>query len=373
MQVQPAQSINSNVSFKSSEDLEKASAFVKLNDSQLKRLAFKLSYDKKEQDKKTKKIISTTLWAIPIFDILSKGLLAPKMLIRKSKNFIKVLFKKAPPLSIKADTALKQAGGWGIGFAAIGLYQLIKHAVTDKTKNKNDNKHKNPVSSILADVGITLGGLTLVLIGANKIIKKFPEKFSKISGKYGDILKKLDETKLNTRVLPRIREFTKKFPMATGISKFLLANSIWIMLGVGIYRLFSSAEKQHRKVDKKYHELKKDQAETAKQLVKILNAEKNFLSVEKDILAQNQVEMADELNKMLDCKECVGNGKITIEIRKSIKNIEEADKKEQGKREEEIENVKHNNDKVTPEEDKEITTQEELETVSQAEVPEEIL
>lgn len=309
MQVIPIQNTNLNMGFKSSEDLEKASDFINMNDNQLRRLAFKINYNKKEQDEKNKKILYTTFWAIPIFDIISSGVLNKNAVISESKDAVAVLLDKASPLSIKAHGALTQAGKWGMVLGVFGLYKLIKDAVAPQTKNTKNNNPKNPISSVLIDIGILLGGITLASFGGKKIMEQFHEKFDKIQNKYINVLNKLDETKLNTKALPGIRKFAEKFPTATAAGKFMLANSIWIILGVGIFKLFDNVIKQHNKVDRTYQKLKTSQAETAKHLA-------NSLRVETDILAQNQMELKEELKQARDCCEkCVPANEVILEIR----------------------------------------------------------
>lgn len=328
MQVIPIQNTNSNVGFKSNEDFKKASDFINMNDNQLRRLAFKINYNKKEQNEKNKKILYTTFWAIPIFDIISSGVLNKNAVISESENAVSLLVEKNAQLSTKAHGALSQAGKWGMVLGVFGLYKLIKDAVAPQTKNTKNNDPKNPVSSVLIDIGIILGGVTLASIGFNQIMEKFPEKFDKIQNKYINVLNKLDETKLNTKTLPAIRKFAEKFPTATAASKFLLSKSIWIILGIGIFKLFDNAIKQHNKVDRTYQKLKISQAETARHLA-------NSLRVETDILAQNQMELKEELKQARDCCEkCVPANEVILEIRTKT-GIDEENKKIKEKREEE--------------------------------------
>lgn len=272
MQVQSIRNTNSNINYKSREDIEKASDLVNMSDNQLRQVALKLSYDKKEIKEKTKKTLQTAFWAIPIFDILSNGLLAKNILITEGKEIDAVLIEKATPLSTKAHGALRTAGMWAFVIGIYGAYKAVRKTFapeSEKPKNKHHyDKQKNPVASFLIDFAILLGSVSLLSAGIKQIMNGFPEGAGKMKNKYYGMLEKLDNTNLNTKVLPEFRRFAKSVPALTAISKFALANSFLIIVGIGLYKLFDIGHKQQDKVDATYRQLKKTQKEAKKYLEK---------------------------------------------------------------------------------------------------------
>lgn len=314
MQVQSVQSINSNVGFKSSDDLEKASVFVNMNDAQLRKLAVKLGHNKKEQNEKNKRAITATFWSIPIVDTIANGVLAKNALITEGKEVAAVLVDKATPLSIKAHAALKTAGMWGLVIGAFGLYKSIKHAVAPESDNPKNRRLHNPIGSILIDIGVLLGGITLISAGIRNIIEGCPEKFDKMKNNYINKLEKLDKTDLNTKTLPELRKFAEKSPGIAAAGRFLLANSIWIILGAGIYKVFNNAIEERRKIDRTYRELKVCQGEAAKVLV-------NTLGVERDVLAQENKGLATDLRKTITEEKPVSAEEV-VAMKKEIKALE---------------------------------------------------
>lgn len=284
MQVPVVQNINSSVGFKSNDDLEKANAFVKMDDAQLKRLAAKISYNKKEQKEKTRKTIMATFWAIPAFDILANGVLAKNAVFTEGKDVAAVVVEKATPLSTKAHSALRSAGTWGLALGVFALYKSIKRAVAPESENPKNRRFKNPVTSILIDIGLMLGGITLLSAGIRDIMKQFPEKIDKMKNKYVEKLSKLDKTNFNTKTMPELRKLAEKFPRSAATGRFLLANSIWIILGMGIYKLFNNSFEERKKIDKTYRELKVCQNQTAKALDKISKVKNDSPAQEDEIL-----------------------------------------------------------------------------------------
>ncbi len=67
---------------------------------------------------------------------------------------------------------------------------------------------------------------------------------------------------------------------------------MFILLGIGIYRLLKHEKNDAERFDKNYADLKKFQLNVAKHLV-------NELGVQRDVLAQNQKRLTKDLNKAL--------------------------------------------------------------------------
>lgn len=316
MQVASIANISSNTNFKSEDNIQNASDFVNMNDKQLKKLAYKLSYNKKEVEEKTQKTLLATLCAIPIIDSISKGLLAKNAFVSQTKDYTGIFVEKSTQLSTKAKAGIKTAGMWGAVLGILGIYSATKNAFTPQ--NKKTDKH-NPVASFLVDVGVMIGGLALITMGFNEIIEQFPEKVGKMRKGFNKFLEKLDKTSLNKKTLPDLEKFAAKHPVVATTGKVALAYSMWITLGVGIYKMFNNVIEQRKKVDNTFEQLKINQNITAKQLVNVMN-------VEKDVLAQGQQDLAVDLRKAMNGEKPVSQKEIA-ELREKAKMYEETKNK----------------------------------------------
>jgi len=279
-----------NASFTSSQaDLKKATAFVNMNDRQLRDLAYVSSYDQKEQ-KKQRNSVRNIFFAIPVVDTLANGMLAKKPVLKRlnADTFLLKGFKRAP-LSLKALTMGISASKWGGILLGLGVYNKVKNEVVSKTPALRNFEQNNPGMGFIADIGILLGGYALAAKGLNKLSSKAlnmaaeesPKGIAKIIQKTFTSLEKvaswLDKTKLNKKILPSMgiaaKNLAEKAPRLSKTGTFALANVVWVMAGLGILKSMHNEKKNHDKVAATYDQLKDAQLKTAKHLNNILSSD----------------------------------------------------------------------------------------------------
>lgn len=297
MQVQSIGNKGLDVNFKSGINIEKASAFVNANDSELKSIAYVSSIDKKD-DRKKAKSINRIFYSIPIIDTIASG-----VLVNRSKNLSKeaIAELRHSGLKTRLKAAGKTAGAWGGVIAAVTFFNLAKSALTSKSDKAKKFEHRNPLTSFALDLGVIFGGMALGERAINKLssvaVKKNPKPFNAFHDFKTKIGKIVSESKLNTKVLPKVTEFVSKyadkFPKTATASRFALKNSMWILLGAGLIKMAHSAKEKRNKIERNYHQLKTAQFEVSKHLV-------NALGVERDVLAQDQKLMAKELRRQMN-------------------------------------------------------------------------
>lgn len=281
MQVQLVGNQNSNAGFGSKKQIEKASAFVNMDDSQLKSLAYETSINKKEEKKQQNSLIRT-FCAIPIVDTIAKGILAGKNI----------------DLSTRAMASGKAAGSWALTLGAIGLYDVAKKAITSNSKTLQTFQQDNPIASLVVDLGLIFGGFAAGTKGWNKlkagIAEKYPEKIAKIKTEIFDMI---DSSKLNKEILPKVSEraaaFAEKMPKLAKGGKIALANSMFILLGIALVKMIKHTSDTRKKIEHNYETLKNNQLEVAKYVA-------NTMSVERDVLAQNQPILAKDLRHAMN-------------------------------------------------------------------------
>lgn len=285
-----------NTRFKSRNSIEKASAFVNMNDSQLRDLAYVMSYDKDNQKKKNKSILST-FYTIPIVDTIASG-----VLVAKTSHITKEVAAelRTAPLSARAFATANTAANWGFIMLAVGLFNVIKKAINNNSPGLKKFEKENPVQSFVLDTIAIIGGLTAAGVGLwklnNKIINKHPEAVVKAEIDRNRIIEKLDNTKFNKEILPKlvhgVDKLAEKAPRLMKASRYALANSVWILLGAGILKTMHNSKREHENVERNYEKLKEAQLQTAKHLNKVLR-------VESAVLAQNQALLATELRNQM--------------------------------------------------------------------------
>lgn len=299
---------NQNTGFKSKNKMDEASAFVNMDDSELRRLAYVRS-NNNEENQKQNNSITRTICAIPVVDTIANGILAEKFVINANSG--EILEACKPSLSTKVHTAGNTAIGWAAALGFVGLYNAVKDSVVSKSPSLQRFNNDHPVGAFITDVGLILGGFILGGFGLtklhNNIKEKHPEKVVESEEHLKQLWGKIDNTKFNKETLPkitaRLAEFEKEAPGLFKAGKFALANSMWILAGVAVLQTIKHSNKRQEKIDKNYQTLKMAQLETAKHLV-------NTLSVERDVLAQNQIKMAKDLRKALISEKIVSDKEI---------------------------------------------------------------
>lgn len=317
MQTQAISNIKQNPQFQSKKGFEDAAAFVNMSDAQLQQMAYN-SADKKE-DKKAQRAITATFVAMPIVDSIASGILAKEKVAEAHlitplgvlSNELKAPASMGTRLSRTAGTAI----GWAYVLAVIGIYSAIKHQVVKDSPNAKKFGKDHPVLSFAGDLALIFGACVLGGLGLSKLIDKSGKKHTKtsrdLSDKMANFFEKINKGSFNQKTLPKIVEWfakaEKEAPALTKTGKFLLANSVWILLGSAIVQMLTYGSRKHNKAEQQYLSLRTAQLETAKHMVRKLD-------VENDILSQNQKGLADDLDEALS-----GENPITKKELKELK------------------------------------------------------
>lgn len=278
MQIQAINNSTSEANFKSrrSDAIDEATAFVNMNDAQL-RVYAELASRNPKQDKKDAKSINKIFWAMPVIDTLASALLVAKT-SRVDADGVKRLIKN--PLSIRAKGAALQAADWGLIIGAVGVFNLLKKGFNKKSEKAEHFEKRRPVASFVMDVMGIFAGLIGVGYLANKAINKNPEKYNKIMDTIDDKFLKLDDTKFAQKQFPKIQKFmtdmVEKTPKLAKAGRFALANSVWILLGLGLAKMLSQSNKQNDRIQKNYEILKQKQLEVAKYITNEARCERDM-------------------------------------------------------------------------------------------------
>lgn len=296
MQLQAVNSNKSDFNFQSkNKNIEGASAFVNMDDSQVKELAYVMSYEQQHHKKKRHhNSLNSLFYAIPVVDTLAAGILALKT-SRVTPSQAAEL-RKVPMSSRLAATGLA-AGGWAVALGVIGAYNIVKKAFISNSKSAQHFQKNNPVESFIVDMGVIFAGFIAASKGIGKLIKHFPKAAGEFEAKAVNVLEKADKSSFNNKILPKLAKgaenFAKRMPAAAKASRYVLANSVWILFGLGLLKMGHDQNKERKNFEKNVHknfkEIKKAQLEVAKHL-------NNVLAVEKNVLAQAQPELANELS-----------------------------------------------------------------------------
>lgn len=288
MAVQLIGNINSNLMFKArTKGEEQAEAIVNLSDSQVRTLAYAKSVDK-NKEKKNRRTLTGIFLAMPVVDTLAKGLLAGTG----------EPLSKGISLSKRLNTMGGAAIGWGIVMSVIAAYSALKKSDSPELKK---TRKKHPVASALGDVGVVVGGTMLASLGlvkiAQKIAQKNPEALVDAESSIAKLAGSINQSKFSTKYLPKITEgfekFANKLPLTAKATEFALRNSLWILLGISLYKSISHASDRNKKIRANYHAMKNEQVNAAKYLI-------NKANVERDSLKQNQIELTKDLGVVLN-------------------------------------------------------------------------
>lgn len=293
MQIKAVENSNQNVKFKANADMQAASTFVNMKDSQLKNLAY-VSATQGDDHKKRRRSILATFYAIPVVSTIASGILPVKM--TKEGEFLRL---KNAALSERVGSAGRTAGSWAMILGIVGIYNGIKKAAVSDSKGYKKFNDNHPVLSFMADIGLILGGLNLATRGLGKVMNTSTVKNSKfLENLHGqkEVFKAwLDNSKMNKKIMPIITDAASKLaeeaPTTARITKGAIAGSALIAFTVGLIKMVKHSNKENQKIEQNYKALKDAQFKTAKHLT-------NALSIERNLLAQEQRDLAME-NKEL--------------------------------------------------------------------------
>lgn len=283
--------------------LESASAFVNMDDAQLKDFATAVSYDPKTQEKRKNKLFGL-FCAVPIVDTIASAIVPALRTAEISEagitkgNLVRI---EGAPLGIRAFSAARTAGIWGLGLGVVAAYTIAKNALVSHSSSTKQFTQDHPTASLFVDLGAIFGGFILAQNGVNKFGEKLSEKAPLTAEKVGlklvNIYNKLNNSKFNKKTITSINEsmeeLTNSMPNTVKFGKGLVRNSALILMGVGLYKMFSYVHKDNKKIEKNFNELKNEQFEAAKYLA-------NAKSVECDVLAQDQPKLANDLRREMN-------------------------------------------------------------------------
>lgn len=300
MQIQTVNNTQSGVNFQSKNNkIESASAFVNMDDAQVKELAYVMSYEQQHHKKKHhNNALNSLFYAIPIVDTLAAGVLTVKTSHIAPSQAAEL---RNAPMSARLFSAGRTAGGWAVALGVIGIYNVIKKAFVSNSKSAHHFQKDNPVASFIVDMGIIFAGFIGAAKGINKLAQRFPKATSELKAKAINVLEKSDKTNFNKKVLPELAKsvdnLAKRMPAAAKASRYTLANSVWILFGLGLLKMGHDQNKERHHFEKNVHknfkEIKKAQLEVSKHLNKVLEAEKNDL-------VQSKSKVADDVNILAD-------------------------------------------------------------------------
>lgn len=314
----------SGLELKSKNGFNPESAFVNMDDNQLKYISYNASVDE-EKAKKNRKTLEKIFYAIPIVDTIASGILAPTESIRgvfkhpELKAEIVGKFTQGHTgLGERASSMVKRAGIWAVAILGVTAYNKVRSKAMENSKDLKDFTKEHPALAFITDIGIIIAGFILGTKGLDRVknafIKKAPELSESLEKTGTETLKLLDNTHFSKKVITSLEEkaekLSDKLPFTTGLGKFALRYSPFILFGLLIAKSLSFAAETGKDFNENYNGLKDLQLKTAKHLV-------NKLGVERDILAQDK-KILDE-----DLKKCIANNEKCCKSQKA-EDIEES-------------------------------------------------
>lgn len=261
MQIQSLGSQKANIKFSSDADIEKAVALVSADDSELQTLAYLAAADKENQKRHHNSLINS-FYFLPVVDTIASGILPHRY----------------STLSDRVKASGSNAASWGLIIAALGAFDAAKKIFSSSSPGVKKFENDNPVASFFVDIVAIIGGLAI----GGALFKRFmPDKIKDLGDRFIAKVDKLDETKLNKKVLPKVTEkvtnFIDRFPKIAGTGKFVLRNLVLIYFGVSLLKMFNRSSHEQKQIENNYNELKMQQAEAAQYLANKLGVDPNTL------------------------------------------------------------------------------------------------
>jgi len=319
MQVQSIANTKSDINFKSVSATDKATAFVNMDESQLRLISYVSGKDK-NQEKKNRNSLLKTFYAMPIIDTIASAILVDKS--SKLTNEAVATLRKTK-LSSRLAHAAGTAGFWAVSLAAIELYSIAKKSIQSNSPNMKKFDRQNPATSFLADITAICAMGVLGLVGLVKLDKhmsaKHPERAAEADRNIRKAKLLINRSKFNQETLPRLAEKMTKFaeanPYLAKTGRLALANSVLILFGVSVLKMIGQAKNERNRVETNYRNLKHTQLNVAKRLVNNLNEEKKVLTEELKATVEEKTQ-AEEVKKNCceECEDVQDNDKIVREI-----------------------------------------------------------
>ncbi len=299
MQVQSVNSNINRVKFGSEDQLEKAVALVNMDDVQIRQMS--LLKTKQEQGKQ-KNYLKSLWFAFPLAATVSSFILKNEGYVKTAimdskKNILSVAEK---PLTGKFSSKLSAAGNtamfWGGVLLVSGIYNSVKKAIVSKSEKMQNFERNHPFASLVADIGLFLGTLSLAKKGAdkvaNKIIAKSPEFVKGLNKNIANAKNWLDTTKINTKVLPKFSEYFAKLSKKAPFVAELGVAAVSVAPIIVLVNSLLKASKQNRDFNNSfwnnYRTFKEEQFQIAKHTTNVLSTRNDILK--KDSPVGDEVE-----------------------------------------------------------------------------------
>ena len=314
MQVQSISNTRSDVNFKSASATDKATAFVNMDESQVRLIAYSSGHDK-NKEKKNKNSLMKTFYAIPVVDTIATAVLVNK---RTNLTNEAIAELRKTKLSTRLRAAAGTAAFWAVSLSAIEIYGLIKKGVASKSPKAKKFDRENPATSVVTDMAaITAGGI-LGIMGLSKLARKSLEKNPEKTVEAEKTIRKMklliNRSHFNQVTLPklaqRMAEFAETSPRLAKAGRFALVNSVLILFGLGFLNMVGQAKSEKNRVEGNYLKLKQTQLNVAKHLIGNLNDDKKVL-IEELKTTRQEKEQAE--NKVEEIKDKVAENVETLE------------------------------------------------------------
>lgn len=289
-----------------------ASAFVNMDDRQLRDLAY-VSARREQGNRKQKKSLSSSLIALPIAAVFTDAILTKDKMIRKKitniggvvSNKTKALINKniVVKLSDRVSESVKTGAQWGFILVMLGIYDSMRDALVSKTPSLQRFKENHPLPAFLVDlfafVGLAGVGFEGAKKVANKMNKETPTIIDELNSLKDKLKKGINASVWSKKVLPAVEsgveKFAKNAPLPHSLGRFAIANAIWIVLLNSLLNRGRPVKVDKRAVEHNYNELKEAQFKTAKHLVNMCEVERSILRRDSHMAG----EMEDEFDKTL--------------------------------------------------------------------------
>lgn len=265
-----AVSPNFNGVTRSNAQTDKLDAFISMDDSQLRKLAY-LKTAENYNDKKSKRVTNGLFYAAPI----AAGL---KSALFNDGSKTKIFSKEVGGLAGKAARGLKTAALFTGVLAALDVLGFGINKLTNKSEKVKKFNNEHPFLALGALVGAGLGVISLMSRGFGKLAsKKAPKFLQKGTEK---VAKFLNTNKQLAKMQKGISKLIAKTPSALkNIGAVALDWAPTALLLGGLFHSFSSANAKNRDIAKNYSQLRNMQADLTRERLNQLVVENDTLNM----------------------------------------------------------------------------------------------
>lgn len=180
--------------------------------------------------------LTVAVCALPVIDSVSKGIVQQDLLANGK-------------MGSRLLSSAKCLGSWGVGIGCVLGITKLKDLAVNKSDSLSKFNYEHPFVAMLADIAIILGTFAAGKAGFAALKNKFPNMGSKLSEKIYKIQTKLDNGKLNDKIVKPMTDSWNKFagksPKLADFTKGAIKNAAWITLaGTAIASMLKPVNKQ---------------------------------------------------------------------------------------------------------------------------------